>query len=105
MEKTIVIDNITSSDVGKNQIRIIVNNKHLFPKENPGNPKTYTLRFRTNNSEFDALYKIGSLDGRLRSGILKLGKSVYQEILCIEPGTGLKIIKESEELYSVAAIK
>jgi len=43
---SIYIDNITKNDVQYRNIRIKVENKHLFPKEKLGTPITYSLNFR-----------------------------------------------------------
>jgi hypothetical protein len=98
---TIFIDNITNGDSKSRNIRITVNNKHLFPTEQLGNPMTYNLNFSVNNKNFIAKYKIGSKDGKSRSGVLKLGDEVYNEILKIKAGTNLKISKLSENKYII----
>ncbi len=98
---TIYIDNVTKSDVKSRNIRIKVENKHLFPTEKPRNPLTYSLDFKVGNIDFVAKYTIGSKDGKSRSGILKLGDSIYQETLIIQTGTNLKISKSKENKYIV----
>ncbi len=99
--ETIYIDNIKESDLKSRSVRIKVENKHIFPAEKPGNPTSYLLNFITGNIEFVAEYKIGSKDGKTRSGILKLGNSIYQETLKIQVGTGLKISKSKEKNYTI----
>jgi len=100
-EGTIYIDNITDSDVSARKIRIKVANKHLFPTERTGVPQTYELRFRVNDYDFQATYTIGSKDGKSRSGVLKLGDKIFQEILKIRPSSELKISKLMTELYTI----
>ncbi len=97
----IYIDNITKSDVKSRNIRIKVENKHLFPAEKSGNPISYSLNFKVGNTDFIAKYKIGSKDGKSRSGILKLGDSVYQEVLKIRVGANLRISKSKDNKYIV----
>lgn len=98
---TINIDNISENDVQQCQIRIKVANKHIFPNEQPGNPKTYSLNFNHNNSEFTASYSIGSKDGKSRSGVLKFGYHEYTGLLKIKEGSDLKITKLSENNYTI----
>ena len=97
----IYIDNISKSDAKNRNIRIKVSNKHLFPEEQLGNPITYSLDFSLGNSEFVAKYNIGSKDGKSRSGLLKLGNNVYNNILKINVGVNLKICKSKENKYSI----
>lgn len=66
-----IINNITQSDVSSNQIRIIQGNKHLFPAEKLGTTETYDITLIYNGEDYTGTYKIGSKDGRSRSGILK----------------------------------
>ena len=98
---TVYIDNITNSDKKSRNIRIKVENKYLFPPEKFGNPISYLLNFKVEKTEFIAEYKIGSKDGKSRSGILKLGDKVYQEILKIQTGTSLKITKSKDDKYII----
>jgi len=98
---TIYIDNISKSDTKSRNIRIKVENKFLFPEEKLGNPITYSLNFSVNNEDFVAKYSIGSKDGKSRSGVLKLGDKVYNDILKIKIGTNLKIYKSKDNSYSI----
>jgi len=97
----VYIDNITKSDFKSRNIRIKVENKYLFPAEKSGKPISYSLDFKVGNIDFIAKYTIGSKDGKSRSGILKLGDSIYQETLKIQVGTNLKISKSKENKYIV----
>jgi len=97
----IYIDNITKSDFKSRNIRIKVENKHLFPAEKIGNPISYSLDFLVGNIDFVAKYTIGSKDGKSRSGILKLGDIVYNNILKIGVGTNLKISKSKDNRYLI----
>jgi len=97
----IFIDNITKSDAKSRNIRITVDNKFLFPAELLGHPKTYPLNFSTGPKEFIATYRIGSKDGKSRSGVLKLGDDVYNDLLKIKAGTNLKIGKAVEDIYKI----
>lgn len=98
---TVIIDNITKNDIKSRNIRIKVKNKHLFPTEKYGKPISYPLDFNIGNIRFIANYKTGSKDGKSRSGILKLGDSIYQEILKIQVGTILKISKSKENKHII----
>ncbi len=73
---TIVVDNITINDVISNQLRITVANKHLFPAEVLGSPITHPISVSFNGRTFDCSYRIGSLDEKSRSGVLKLGNAL-----------------------------
>lgn len=97
----VYIDNITKSDFKGRNIRIKVENKHLFPAEKSGEPNSYSLDFIVGNVDFVAKYTIGSKDGKSRSGILKLGDKIYQEILKIQVGTSLKISKSKDNKYII----
>lgn len=92
----IEIDNITEKDIEKHIIRILVTNKHFFPKEVPRNRKTYALRFKVDGKTIETKYIIGSKDGKSRSGILKLGYEVYQNTLKIQFGDRLEICKAGD---------
>lgn len=98
----IYISNITAKDAKSKKIRITVDNKHLFPQERRGESNTYDLDFVVGDSEFKASYTIGSKDGRSRSGVLKLGNYVYQEVLKIQEGTMLKISKINGGKYMIS---
>ena len=95
------IDNITNSDFKSRNIRIKVEDKHLFPEEKIGERISYSLNFQVGDIDFVARYMIGSKDGKSRSGILKLGDKIYQEILKIKVGTNLKIVKSKDNKYIV----
>jgi hypothetical protein len=97
----VYIDNITKSDSKSRNIRIKSENKHLFPIEKLGNPISYSLDFKTGNTDFIANYTIGSKDGKSRSGVLKLGVNIYNNILKIREGTNLKISKSNANKYSI----
>jgi len=98
---TVYIDNITKNDFKSRNIRIKIENKHLFPAEKSGNPISYSLAFKVGTIDFIAKYAIGSKDGKSRSGILKLGDIIYQETLKIQVGTNLKISKSKENKYII----
>jgi hypothetical protein len=98
---TIYIDNITESDFKSRNIRIKVENKYLFPVEKSVNPTSYALNFKAGNIDFIAKYSIGSKDGKSRSGILKLGDSIYLDTLKIKVGINLKISKSKDNKYII----
>jgi len=98
---TITINNITSLDAQHKQIRITVENKFLFPAEKIGFPQTYNLTFIIQDTEFIARYRIGSHDGKSRSGVLKIGTHPYINLLQITEGSTLKITKNQDYKYSI----
>jgi hypothetical protein len=97
----IYIDNISKSDVKSRNIRIKVENKHLFPAEKSEQPISYSLDFKAGNTDFIAKYTIASKDGKSRSGVLRLGDSIYQETLKIHIGTNLKVSKSKDNKYII----
>ncbi|MFZ4741573.1 MAG: GIY-YIG nuclease family protein [Bacteroidales bacterium] len=97
----IIINNISASDIKSKQIRITVENKYLFPDEIIGNRLTHNLFFAFNNQSFSSKYTIGSIDGKSRSGILKLDKELYLEKLKIQERTILKIYKIGNDDYKI----
>jgi len=96
----IIIDNITNSDVSNYKLRIKNDNKFLFPNEVRGKPYIYLFTFSYKDVQYDAKYTIGSSDYRLRSGILKLGRELYNAI-GIEAGTNLQIELEKDGIYHI----
>lgn len=97
----VYIDNISKSDITSRNIRIKVENKHLFPAEKSVQPISYFLDFKVGDTDFIAKYTIGSKDGKSRSGVLKLGVRIYQETLKIKIGTNLKISKSKDNKYII----
>lgn len=69
--KDIIIDNITKKDIALGILRILKNNKSFFPGEMIGSTKVYQLKLVYNSIDYNATYRIGSIDGNSRSGILK----------------------------------
>ncbi len=98
---TIIINNITESDLKSRILRITVENKRIFPTEKTGYPTTYHLHFSAGSIDFVAEYRIGSKDGKSRSGVLKLGDNIYLETLKINEGTSLKISKSKDNKYRI----
>ena len=99
----IIINNLSKADVTSKKIRILVENKVIFPNEKVGTPTTYNLTFVLNNSDYQVSYTIGSHDERSRSGILSLGELLYEK-LRIKEGTKLKISKMADGNYSIKRI-
>lgn len=96
----IIIDNITDSDVNARKIRIKSNNKFIFPDEQVGKPSTYSLNFRIGSKNFVGEYKIGSKDGKSRSGILKVGNEIFDDIIKMRKGTNL-LISKTKNIYLI----
>jgi hypothetical protein len=78
--KSILVNNITENDVNSNQLRITVDNKHLFPAEKIGQPMVYNLTLVFNGTRYNCTYRIGSNDGKSRSGVLKLGYGLANQL-------------------------
>lgn len=80
MSKSIIANNITESDISSNQLRITIANKHLFPSEKVGQPQVYNIKLVYNGNDFSCTYRIGSKDGKSRSGVLKLGSGLVSSM-------------------------
>jgi len=98
---SIIIDNITEKDVVKKLIRIKVTSKYLLPSEIIGKPVSHELSFYIDDIKFIAKYKIGSKDGKSRSGRLYLGNEGYDAFLKIKPNKKLIIEKQTEDTYRI----
>lgn len=68
----ITIKNITQKDYQRTQIRILADQKEMFPPERPGYPNTYNVTINWKGDVYECDYRIGSKDGKQRSGILRL---------------------------------
>jgi hypothetical protein len=68
----ITIANVTRKDFQGKQIRILSAQKVLFPEERCGFPQTYDVRIIWKGNAYGCVYRIGSKDGKSRSGILRL---------------------------------
>ncbi len=93
----IYIENITDKDYSKKQVRIIVRNKFLFPDEIIGISKVYNLIIIIGSNEFQTTYRIGSKDGKSRSGVLKTDFDKWG----INFGSVLKVIKVKPFVYQI----
>lgn len=101
----IYIDNLSKVDCKSRKIRILVGNKHLFPTGRTVESVTYELDFTVGNKTFVAKYSIGSSDGGVsRSGVLMLGKEIYDDVLNIKPNTSLKISKLEGDKYVIEKV-
>lgn len=68
----ITITNVTRKDFQAKQIRILAAQKELFPDEQRGNPQIYDVTVSWDGHSYPCSYRIGSKDGKMRSGILRL---------------------------------
>jgi hypothetical protein len=98
--KEIIVETITDKDCLSKKIRILADNKHIFPLEIIGTPLKHKIIFEYKNKEYNASYIIGSKDGKSRSGVLKLDTQLYQ-LLNVSCGINLKIVKISNNKYSI----
>lgn len=87
----IIIDNITEIDQEKRIIRVLKKNKPIFPLEKAGRYLKYKILFYHEDKIYDAIYTVGSIDRKSRSGILKLEDNLYLNILKITAGIILNI--------------
>ena len=99
-KRSITIDNITNSDSSNYKLRILSDNKYLFPIEIRGKPKVYLLTFNYQGIQYDAKYSIGSKDKRRRSGEVRLGKELYERV-GIKAGDRLIIRLEEDGSYTI----
>jgi hypothetical protein len=78
--------------------------KYLFPSEKPGEPQIFTLRVRIGKDKYEVDYKIGSQDAKERSGILRLGKQLFGDVLKLNKNSKLKISKSNEDVYYIRKV-
>lgn len=93
---TIIVNNITQTDVKNNRLRIVKRNQFLFPTELIGQRITSHLKFVHQDIEYFAKYHIGSTDGISRSGVIQFSKEAFSA-LKIKPGAEVTI-KRNQEL-------
>jgi len=101
----IEINNITDNDVNRKSLRILKDQKLLFPNEISGQPKTYNLNFKISNCDYVINYRIGSKDGKSRSGVLKLGLELFDNILKIRKGSVVVIKRSVINAYEIEKVK
>jgi len=99
--RSIVITNISSNDAENHQIRITNDYKYLFPAERVGTPVNHNIIVRCNQINHTVVYAIGSHDSRERSGVLRLGKELFKDILGLKEGSKIKISKANNDIYLV----
>lgn len=97
--RSITINNVSQNDADKYQVRIVMAHKYLFPSEKPGEPQVFTLHVRIGKQDYEVDYKIGSQDGKERSGILRLGSQLFRDVLKLNKNSKLKISKSNEGVY------
>lgn len=100
---TICINTITERDADKKMLRILKGNKHIFPAEKRGKPMIYEVIIKFRMISMEGSYRIGSLDGKSRSGILKFDKDIY-DCLKIQVGSEVILEKIDEREYNIVAI-
>jgi hypothetical protein len=94
------VDNITENDVNSNQLRITVDNRHLFPAEKIGQSMVYNLTLVFNGSRYNCTYRIGSNDEKSRSGVLKLGSGLASQIN-LHANNSVTVACLSDGLYEI----
>jgi len=93
-----IIDNITECDVRDKIIRILVSNKPYFPRPINGNDINYNINVIINGKIYAAKYRASMR----RSGVLRLGAEIYDDILKIEPRDNLNVtVLEENKLYEI----
>jgi len=100
-----IIDNITSNDIAKNQVRVMVSSKPYFPSEKRGEPRAYPITLVMGEEACSATFRIGSRDRKSRSGVLKLGKELTSN-LGLSSGARLRFtILEKDRKYKVEKVQ
>ncbi|MEP2445793.1 MAG: hypothetical protein ABJI69_01085 [Balneola sp.] len=97
----ITITNITKTDIASYKIRITKDHKFLFPSEKIGEPITHDITVRINRVNYPAAYRIGSKDGKQRSGLLSLGSELYRDVLKISSNSTIKIDRTIDGIYLI----
>jgi hypothetical protein len=101
--KETIISNITRKDFEGKRIRILSHQKELFPQEQYGFPKTYDVIVTWGDSSYRCTYRIGSKDGKARSGVLRL-KDGLAEVLGDRVGMALALKRIDNNKYYLTAI-
>lgn len=95
------INNITDNDVRDNLIRILVENKPYFPREEDGQVKSYEIMVKIGSEIQRARYRVE----KQRSGSLRIGSDSYKYKLGIKAGDTLKItVLEKNKLYEIEKV-
>lgn len=76
----ITIANITRKDFEGKRIRILAAQKELFPEERRGFPQVYDVTVLWKGDSYACAYRIGSKDGNLRSGVLRLQSGLAEAL-------------------------
>ena len=100
--KEITITNITRKDCEGKQIRILVHQKELFPPETPGFPETFNVTVIWRGDRYGCTYRIGSRDGKTRSGVLRL-KDGLAEMLGERVGKALILKRVGNNKYQLSS--
>lgn len=96
-----IIDNITVSDVRSKILRILVANQPYFPGAENGIDTSYNIKVIINGKIYEAIYRAKIR----RSGILRLGAEIYNDILKIEPAEKLNVtVLEKNSLYEITSL-
>ncbi len=100
--KEITITNITRKDCEGKRIRILARQKELFPAERPGVPKTYDVTVIWRGDRYSCTYRMGSRDGKARSGVLRL-KDGLAETLGDKVGKSLILKRAGNNKYQLSS--
>jgi hypothetical protein len=101
---TIIIANITRRDFLGKRIRILAAQKELFPEERRGFPQTYDVTVTWKSRSYACTYRIGSKDGRARSGVLRL-KDGLAEAMSEWVGKALKLERVGRNKYELNPVR
>ncbi|MEX1013624.1 MAG: hypothetical protein WDZ80_00500 [Candidatus Paceibacterota bacterium] len=102
--RKIIVNNISEKDASSNLIRIVTDNKFLFPSEKPGEPVVHDITVRINRKNYPATYTIGSHDKKERSGKLRIGADLYNNELKIKANSTLQISKANDDIYLIRKV-
>lgn len=97
------IANITAKDFQKKQIRILAAQKDLFPDERRGVPHTYDIMVSWKGQAYGCTYRIGSKDGKLRSGVLRLTEGLA-EAMRNWVGKVLELERTGKNIYKLKPV-
>lgn len=100
----ITVTNITRKDCERKQIRILAHQKELFPTERPGFPENYDITVIWEDSPYSCTYRIGSKDGKARSGVLRL-KNELAEALGDRLGQKLILKRTGKNKYYLTSTR
>lgn len=96
LNPTFKVDNITDNDARRHQLRILKRNKQFSPEEILEQPKAYNIRIVYKDRCIPTTYRIGSKDGRGRSGVIFFSAQGFKD-LGINSGDTLRFLVQTKD--------